>query len=553
MGAPDVLIIDDDELVRLTIRDILEEEGHVVAEAADGIAGVKAIQKQNPRLIICDVKMPGLNGFEVLRKIREAGTEPATTPFIFLSGLDDKKYLTAGYKIGADDYVTKPVDYDVLSMKVKAILRKQAAAEKTRALVSDTVSPSTSDEGSLSVPEPFKARLDKLMKTEGEKATGRLKIVSLEEFRDLFKGRWEKVRHKAMAISDGIVRGAMGKDDLYVQHGEDAFLILFAGADLATSQKRAEKLAVEIRQRLLGKDKDYRGIGVTADTIDVSKLAAENKKVTPDLLAREFDHQAATQIAQEKEGQASNDTSWFTTQLSVQFRPLWNPFRQLVVAFECHPFRRSAYGVFSGSAVLHGGDQDPMAVHVDAVMAAQVIKTITGKQTANEPAIMLPLHFETLKLDDFGGLMEIFKAVPQSRLLGRVAVEIIGVPEARGETSIRRVLEFVKRISARTSVRLAPEDRHAHLFKANGADTLVLDVEADWQTQTEKQILLHILDFGKRAKAQGFHTTAYGLNSLATVRSAMQAGFSLISGRVIGDIRDAPVQPYELTRKYILS
>ncbi|MEO9959453.1 MAG: hypothetical protein ABJF07_04090, partial [Nisaea sp.] len=73
------------------------------------------------------------------------------------------------------------------------------------------------------------------------------------------------------------------------------------------------------------------------------------------------------------------------------------------------------------------------------------------------------------------------------------------------------------------------------------------------QTQSEKQILMRLLDFCKRAQGQGFHTTIYGLNSMLTIRTAVQAGVNLIGGRTIGDVRDAPVQPYELTRKHILS
>lgn len=545
MTRPDILIIDDDPMVRETIRDILEEDGRSVAEAADGKSGVTAIREKNPRLVICDVRMPGLNGYEVLQEIRNDATPVSNTSFIFLSGLNDKQYIKAGYKIGADDYLTKPVDYDVLCLKVDAMLRKQAAAGEAAG--------SSAAEPELDVPPAFKKRLEQLMDMEGGNASGRLKMVTLEEFQDHFGDRWEKIREKAMAIADGIVRNAMGKGDMYVRYGDDAFLVLFGGADIETCQRRSEKLAVDIRQRLLGKDKDFKGIGITADTVDVSKIAAIERPVTPQTLSRAFDSKATAMAAEEKKQAGGDDTSWFKSQLSVQYRPLWNPARQMIVGFECYPFRRSSYGVFSGRSVLHGGDQDPMAIHVDTVMAEQAMKCLQGPQAKVAPVIILPLHFSTLKAEEQGGLGDIFKSVPQARLQARLAIEVMGVPENRGETTIRQVLEFVKRVSGRVSVHLEASDRHAGLFKANGAETLALNLDDDWQTQSEKQILMRLLDFCKRAQGQGFHTTIYGLNSMLTIRTAVQAGVNLIGGRTIGDVRDAPVQPYALTRKHILS
>lgn len=112
-AGPDVLIADDEELVREMLVDALGEAGHSVAEAVDGKDTIAKILELRPRIVICDVRMPRQNGYEVLREIRKNHPELATVPFVFLTGLADKEYIEAGYKIGADDYLTKPVDTDL--------------------------------------------------------------------------------------------------------------------------------------------------------------------------------------------------------------------------------------------------------------------------------------------------------------------------------------------------------------------------------------------------------------------------------------------------------
>ena len=122
--AATILCIDDETLLREDIVEELEDEGYKVLEASDGHEGLKQILSHRPDLVICDITMPRKNGYELLKEVRgDHGISPEM-PFIFLSALADKENVVAGLKLGADNYMTKPVDFDVLRIKVQACLRQ---------------------------------------------------------------------------------------------------------------------------------------------------------------------------------------------------------------------------------------------------------------------------------------------------------------------------------------------------------------------------------------------------------------------------------------------
>jgi CheY-like chemotaxis protein len=104
----DILLIEDEETMRCLTATALELEGFTVHQAADGAAGIEAARHHRPDLILCDVMMPGIDGYQVLATLR---ADPALChiPFIFLTAKGEKNDLRQGMVSGADDYLTKPV------------------------------------------------------------------------------------------------------------------------------------------------------------------------------------------------------------------------------------------------------------------------------------------------------------------------------------------------------------------------------------------------------------------------------------------------------------
>ena len=141
-----ILCIDDEADIRRDIAEELRQHGYTVIEAASGEAALDALADQRPDLILCDITMPEMSGFDLLKEVRRNHPRHAETPFIFLSALAARDDVLSGLDRGADDYLTKPVDFDLLLAKVSSSLRQMARmAEKKqqeqvtlyRALVSE--------------------------------------------------------------------------------------------------------------------------------------------------------------------------------------------------------------------------------------------------------------------------------------------------------------------------------------------------------------------------------------------------------------------------------
>jgi DNA-binding response OmpR family regulator len=119
-GRPELLVVDDDEDIRALLRLILERAGYAVDEQADGRAALRAFHNGKHDLVILDVTMPELDGWEILERIRDL----SEVPVLMLTARDSESDRVRGLRSGADDYVTKPFDRDELLARVEVLLRR---------------------------------------------------------------------------------------------------------------------------------------------------------------------------------------------------------------------------------------------------------------------------------------------------------------------------------------------------------------------------------------------------------------------------------------------
>ena len=122
-----ILIVDDEKNIVDIIAFNLKKEGYTVITAADGEEGVQKAMEENPDLILLDIMMPKMDGYEVCKKIREK----KNTPIIMLTARAEELDKVLGLELGADDYVTKPFGVRELMARVKANLRKSVVREET--------------------------------------------------------------------------------------------------------------------------------------------------------------------------------------------------------------------------------------------------------------------------------------------------------------------------------------------------------------------------------------------------------------------------------------
>jgi len=116
-----ILIIEDNPGIQMSLMDEFEAEGYKVLTTGNGIEGLKLTRELKPDLVILDIMLPGLDGYEVCKKLRMEGN---TTPVIMLTVKDKEIDKVLGLELGADDYVTKPFSVRELSARVKTIFRR---------------------------------------------------------------------------------------------------------------------------------------------------------------------------------------------------------------------------------------------------------------------------------------------------------------------------------------------------------------------------------------------------------------------------------------------
>jgi len=127
--AKRILCIEDDPETAALITEDLQERGFAVTIALDGEAGFEAILKVTPDLVLCDISMRGMTGFEILERLTSLAPQFESLPFVFVTALADRDNELRGRRLGADDYVTKPIDFEVLATIIEARLSRVARNE----------------------------------------------------------------------------------------------------------------------------------------------------------------------------------------------------------------------------------------------------------------------------------------------------------------------------------------------------------------------------------------------------------------------------------------
>ena len=131
-----VLIVEDDSRLASLLEQGMREEGCQIARAASGPDGLAAAKNGEFQVIVLDVMLPGLDGFQVARELRRSGNR---TPIVMLTAKDSESDTIDGLNLGADDYVTKPFSFDVLMARLRAVVRRGPALTPIVMSVGDLV------------------------------------------------------------------------------------------------------------------------------------------------------------------------------------------------------------------------------------------------------------------------------------------------------------------------------------------------------------------------------------------------------------------------------
>jgi two-component system response regulator MprA len=124
-GRPRILVVDDDANITAFLKRALAYEGYQVETAADGHAALAAARDNPPDMVILDIMLPGIDGVEVLRRLRAGESENGGLPILMLTARDEVEHRVAGLDAGADDYLVKPFAPEELAARIRALLRRR--------------------------------------------------------------------------------------------------------------------------------------------------------------------------------------------------------------------------------------------------------------------------------------------------------------------------------------------------------------------------------------------------------------------------------------------
>ena len=127
-----VLCVEDEPALQQDVCDELAEAGYRALRAAHGGEAIAILRTTRPDLILCDIDVPGMDGFALVQAVQAMGSDFAEIPFVFLTALADRQDVAQGKRLGADDYLIKPIDYELLLATVEARLRQVARIRRAQ-------------------------------------------------------------------------------------------------------------------------------------------------------------------------------------------------------------------------------------------------------------------------------------------------------------------------------------------------------------------------------------------------------------------------------------
>lgn len=219
VNAHRVLVVDDDDAIRAICREVLESEGYAVRDVADGFAALSEVKRYRPDLLLLDIMMPELDGFQTAERIK---SDPATsmTPIIFLSAKGATADKVRAFRSGAEDYVTKPFDTVELVARVSKAVQRHAREMGA--------SPTTQLPGA----DAIESEIERRLKRGGDDAICYLDLDNLKAFNDYY----------GYAKADGIIRqiGDVIRDVIARKGAGSDFIGHIAGDDFVFITKAAQ-------------------------------------------------------------------------------------------------------------------------------------------------------------------------------------------------------------------------------------------------------------------------------------------------------------------------
>ena len=262
MGKGRILVVEDDFDISNMLRIYFSGQGYDVQVAPRGGDALTLTRKQLPQLIVLDIMLPDMNGYDVCRELRST-TRTSHIPIIFLTQKDERSDKIAGLELGADDYITKPFDIEELKLRVKNQIDR---AERDNYTDPNSGLPSSS---------LIEEKLRELMREDKVWAYLDIKLINYEPFKDVYGFVAGNEVLRFMALLVGEVLDEFGTPNDFVGHaGSDNFvLVTYSDKASALSKRLVDRFAGEVQQHYSFIDRERGFMMKEDDKVSLMTLA----------------------------------------------------------------------------------------------------------------------------------------------------------------------------------------------------------------------------------------------------------------------------------------
>jgi diguanylate cyclase (GGDEF)-like protein len=242
-GAANILIVDDHEDNVELLRARLEARGYQTIAAEDGEQALRLVEERHPDLILLDVMMPKVDGIEVARRIR-ANKELPFIPIIMQTALDSTEQTVEGLDAGADDYITKPINFAVLEARVRTQLRVKTLVEQVQRQADELLRVSRTDAlTGLDNRRYLEERLAEAFEHARRLSEPfALLMVDLDKFKSVNDTYGHQAGDAVLQQLAEVLRGQAREIDRIGRYGGEEFMLLLPGTTLHAAQHLAERV-----------------------------------------------------------------------------------------------------------------------------------------------------------------------------------------------------------------------------------------------------------------------------------------------------------------------
>lgn len=560
-----VLLVEDEIDLRDNLEIVLTHAGHTVSTAGNGRDALSLIERAPPDVVVSDISMPVMTGLQMLAAVRTQHPNLAEMPIILLTALGDREDIIAGRGAGADDYLTKPVDYRVLIATVEARLARshQAVDLKQKQFVrlfKGLKRENGIDDGVTEPPPP--TPLERIADIAQPSLKGRIFLFSPEDIHRDYASLSATARAKITAVVERVVKETLNPSDVMLDLGAGTRMLVLATTDRSEAADRMTLLRMRLTHAL-GKTSltdGPEGSGAAIGAMPAGTGDPDESGGDPEL-AHTLKTLFASALRDDADSGPVRETfPDIVATMRIDYLPLWDARTQAVIGTRIR-CRRKVDGAFvPEERTLLRGVTDPMMCDLQCHLIDTAVRDLMA--AAASPDIGRKTGMVTVPLavpvfQDIGAYKVERQLEDAAKLLGKgqIGFLLTDIDDRVPTGLLRHIIAKLAPVSGTVAADLDVNDPRLPALKPLGVSVLHLDASILHRTGLRRERMAQAVQEAVKAASQaGFDVWASNVDVSVICRQMVAAGAVLISGKAIGDAKPEPERPYRLpTNKVFLT